>query len=268
METTNEVISDLSRRRNKIVTGETIFILIGKAIECVLQTLSRDIPSYLLAMLYACIVQVRHWKKLVKFGRKLEDVEHKVYDLGNCGPRNRFMVGNLIVHNCQYGAGAGKIHKTLTMNGVDISFSEVQEIYNGYWELYGGIRKMQRKLEDQWRVNKGFILNGIGRPIGVYKDMTKDLFNRVCQSTGHDLLVIYVHEVCQTLERLGIPYTPFIIDFHDAITLEVPEKFGGNVAEVLERVVDHMNQTAGNKCPLGGKAVVGRNLAECKEPDR
>lgn len=239
----------------------------GIILSYALQTLLSSIPTYLVHMLEGCIRKVERLKRLLKSNQQQEEEERRVYDLGNCGPRNRFMVGNLIAHNCQYGAGARKIHKTLTMNDVDISLPEVQEIYDGYWNLYSGIRKYQKHLEQQWKLNKGFILNGMGRPIGVHADYTKDLFNRNVQSTGHDILVLYIHKVTQELRRIGIPYTPYIIDWHDAVTVEVPEEHGPDTARVLESVIDTMNQEMGTVCPLRGKAVIGRNLAEVKEPE-
>lgn len=168
----------------------------------------------------------------------------------------------------QYGAGAKKIHKTLTMNGVDIALWEVEEICQAYDALYSGIKRFQKKLEDEYRVRGGYIMNGIGRPIGVHKDYVKDLFNRTCQSTGHDILVMYYDYVVTELRKNEIPFTPFIADFHDAVTIETPEQYGEEVARVMEYCVDLLNQRFGNSCPLRGKAVVGRNLAEVKEPER
>lgn len=34
----------------------------------------------------------------------------RVYDLLNCGPRNRFTVSNVLVHNCQFLGGVGSLH--------------------------------------------------------------------------------------------------------------------------------------------------------------
>ena len=77
-----------------------------------------------------------------------------------------------------YGAGARKIHKTLVMQGVNVSLEEVQALHQQYWQLYSGIKRWERELLDEWRANGGYILNGVGRPIGVHRDYTKDIVNR------------------------------------------------------------------------------------------
>jgi DNA polymerase len=44
-----------------------------------------------------------------------------VYDIRQCGPRNRYQAGPLIVHNCGYSMGAEKFRNTANLQGVDLA---------------------------------------------------------------------------------------------------------------------------------------------------
>jgi hypothetical protein len=77
-----------------------------------------------------------------------------------------------------YGAGAAKIASTLRTQGIDILDAEAEQIHAAYWELYAGVKKYQRFLLNEYRDRRGWVLNGIGRPIGIAQDYTKDIVNR------------------------------------------------------------------------------------------
>ena len=49
----------------------------------------------------------------------------------------------------------------------------------------------------------------------------QDMLNRFVQSTGHDILTKYVRILTRNLRNASIQYTPIILDFHDATTVEV-----------------------------------------------
>lgn len=163
-----------------------------------------------------------------------------------------------------YGAGPRKIHATLNESGVQISIEEVEQIHRQYWELYSGIKTYERKLNDEWRVRGGWVFNGIGRPIGVHPDYRKDLVNRVIQSTGHDILVMYVDILSTLLTERGIDWTPIIIDFHDQSIVEVPKHQAELTKKAFQDAVDLLNKQIAGTIPLRIVPQVVNNLAEAK----
>ena len=103
-------------------------------------------------------------------------------------------IGKVFTLESNYGAGAPKIRESLRVKaGIDIPLGQVADMRSGFWDLYKGIKKYERRLKEQWRNNAGWLLNGIGRPIGCATTSEKDLVNRVVQSTGHDLVIRLCH---------------------------------------------------------------------------
>jgi DNA polymerase I-like protein with 3'-5' exonuclease and polymerase domains len=164
----------------------------------------------------------------------------------------------------QYGAGPKKIHETLNMQGVRISETAVREIHYQYWELYKGIKLWEAQLLDKWRVNNGWVLNGIGRPIGVHPDYKKDIVNRVIQSTGHDILVHYIYILDKWLRKHLGTYTPIVIDLHDQTIIEVPENRQEDALYCFRMAIEELNRQMGGVIPLRIVPQVVLNFAEAK----
>lgn len=166
-----------------------------------------------------------------------------------------------------YGAGVKKIQSILEADEIYIPYEEIEAIHSGYWDLFAGVKDYAKGLHYQWKRNKGYILNGTGRPMAVPENMTQDLLNRFIQSTGHDVLTTYVAIVIELLNKSGIEWSPTIMDFHDAVTVEVPEADGQRTAEVLNKAMDELNRRMGGTVRLRGVPVVGKTLADIKEPE-
>ncbi len=172
-----------------------------------------------------------------------------------------------VVLACQYGAGVRKIMETLEQDNVFLSFEEVQAIHTGYWNLFAKAKDFARSLHFEWKRNGGYILNGMGRPMCVPEDYSKDLLNRFVQSTGHDILIKYVSILSKNLNAADIPWKPIIIDFHDATTVEVPELYAERTVKAFNESMRELNQLLGGSVQLRGTPTAGRNLADCKEPE-
>lgn len=162
-------------------------------------------------------------------------------------------VAKVFTLSANYGAGPRKIHETLVLSGIRMSLEEVQDLHRAFWELYAGIKDWERELKRQWRANNGWVLNGIGRPIGVHPDYTKDLVNRVCQSTGHDILVIWVDIWSKMLDARGLEWSPVIVDFHDESLVECRAADVEEVSQVLKvDSFEELNRRLRGKIPLTG----------------
>lgn len=170
----------------------------------------------------------------------------------------------VIVLSAQYGAGPGKIRETLSLQGIEKSFEEVQAIHKAYWNLYRGIKEYERFLVMQWERNGGWVLNGIGRPICVDNDLLKDIVNRVVQSTGHDILMLSLVLLREELESRRLNYSWVISDFHDETILEVDEAEKDATIEAIRVMYDRLNKLLGSYVPIKGEPEVGYNLAAFK----
>lgn len=172
-----------------------------------------------------------------------------------------------VVLACQYGAGAKKVHQTLEEQNIFLDYWEVEKVHSGYWDLFAQVKDFERSLYFEWKRNKGYILNGMGRPMAVPERYNKDILNRFVQSTGHDILTMYIRILCSKVEAAGIPYKPIVIDFHDATTIEVPEEHGERTLQIFNEAMAELNATLQGTIKLKGVPVIGRTLADCKEPE-
>jgi hypothetical protein len=172
-----------------------------------------------------------------------------------------------VVYACQFGAGVDKVLSTLENDDVFLSREEVEVIHGGYWKTFSRLKEYRWELEREWRKNRGYILNGMGRPMCVTEDYKHDLLNRCIQSTGHDILVRYVGIHTQLLTNMGIPWIPVILDLHDASTVEVPEECGALAAQAFLLALDALNQELGCTIKLKGVPTIGKTLADVKEPE-
>lgn len=227
------------------------------------------IPTFLLRKLVSFYEKVRLWKRLHPTSREMSEEGRRVYDLVNCGPRQRFVVSPanpLIVHNCSYGAGAGKIQQSLKLEGINISFDEAKRMHTAYWELFAKVKQYETFLKIQWERNDGWFLNPMGRPIAVAQDYLRDIVNRSIQSGGHDAFLLYLSLLSGKLNTHSISYKPYIWDLHDAVMLTVPEDEVEEAVHILDVVaMDELNARLGGTIRLKGVTNVVNNWAEDKE---
>lgn len=204
-------------------------------------------------------------------------------------------ISKVVVLACAYGAGVDKIYENLTNDGVQISRNDVAEVHRGYWELFSRVKTFGYELQDLWwdsidlpaaligqykgwsksrgkrdRIPKeiaGYVLNGLGRPMCVTHDYKKDTLNRFIQSTGHDILVRYIYLVSKELDRRAIPWHPLVIDWHDAMAIEVPDAYVEAAIEVYTDSMDELNRQLGGSIRLKGTPSVGKTMSDIKEPE-
>lgn len=174
-------------------------------------------------------------------------------------------IAKIITLASSYGAGAGKIQQTLQLEGIPISLNDCRTIHQGYWQLYAGVKEYERELLRQLNNNNGWVLNGIGRPLGIASDLEKDIVNRVVQSTGHDILVQWLIIYSRILDDRGIPYTPIIADLHDESIIEVDESYAEEALAIMStEAMEELNFILNGKIKLKGAGTIARSLADIK----
>lgn len=176
-------------------------------------------------------------------------------------------IAKTTVYACQFGAGINKVMEGLEAEGVFLEYEEVAKIHGTYWSTFAGLKDFARSLEYEWKRNGGYILNGMGRPMCVSEDYKKDVLNRFIQSTGHDLLVMYIEILTRELDNAGIPWRPVIIDWHDASTVGVPVEYEQPTIDVMNYAMDLLNDKLRGIIQHRGKPTSGTDLAAIKEPE-
>jgi len=174
-------------------------------------------------------------------------------------------IAKLLILSDNYGSGVKKKQKILSLNGVEMTLREVEEMHNSLLAAKDGVLQYVEWLKDEWRANGGWVENGYGLPICVDEKYEKDLLNRVVQGTGHCILQLYARIAAEMLNGAGIEWYPIVMDWHDESIVEVRD----DQVEIAKRIMEvdayaELNQRLGGTCPLKGSAAVAKTLAGIK----
>jgi len=172
-----------------------------------------------------------------------------------------------------YGSGVGKKHQILQKQGFDVPLEQVEAIHEALQSAKSGVLEYTNQLRREWTNNSrhgrasGWFYSGLGHPLGVHQKKLKDLWNSQCQNTGHAVLVLWLDILSDLLDRSGIHWKPYIWDWHDAGTIEVPVARSKEAAELMELAVQLINEKLGGTVKLKGTPTSGLTLADVKEPE-
>lgn len=169
--------------------------------------------------------------------------------------------------SANYGAGAKKLHADLQLAGINISLSDCYKYHREFWRLYSQIKEFGEYLNSEHRKNDGYIINGYGRPLPVDNHKTKDLVNRFVQSTGHDMLMVFIRMLRGQLTSHQVSWMPWIIDYHDETMIEVPEDHVDSAIESFAAAREELNAFLNWDIKMTGDIEVANNLAEIKCED-
>lgn len=164
-----------------------------------------------------------------------------------------------------YGAFPETLRDNINLAGNNISIEEAQTIYNDYWASYSGVIDFTRKLERMYKKNGGWIINGRGRPLTIDRRMTKDILNRFVQSTGHDLLLRYVHYLVGFITERELPASPFVPDIHDCTIWSIREDLIEDLRQCYDDAYDALNKELQWDIQMAGTTKVGYTYADFLE---
>jgi DNA polymerase I-like protein with 3'-5' exonuclease and polymerase domains len=167
----------------------------------------------------------------------------------------------------QYHASADKIHNELLVDGIKCSIEEVRQFHKELSDSYRGIDNFKQALMRKWYNNHGWIQNGIGRPMPIDDEKKKDIINRVVQSTGHDILVKFIHDNAKNLDAAGIEWYPWIIDYHDESIIETREEHAEIAADCFRKTLSDLNEQMDWDVKMSGDVIIADNLADIKVED-
>ena len=175
-------------------------------------------------------------------------------------------ISKVITLGSGYGMGAKKLKQTLDLQGINVSLSEAKDMHKAYWSLYSGVKQFEKFLLEEWDYNRGWVLNGIGRPVCCSSDYKKDIVNRVVQSTGHDIHMKYIQIITQLFETHNLEVDGIVWDFHDQSIVECDEDKAELVQKLMgETAYERLNaEFLRGQIPLEGEAVIIDTLADAK----
>ena len=211
-------------------------------------------------------LNLKHFKKkIIESGYNPEDPASVESAKSFCKKERNIL--KVLTLSSSYGAGPGKIFATLKQQGVDITYQDVEQIHKDYWgpELYGDVKEFERELKREWKENGGWVLNGMGCTCAVDERVMKDLNNRVIQSTGHQILTLFLTQFLKPkLREANIWYQWYLPDMHDETIYLVRKEDAKLAMKLHQQAVDELNEWLGGVTKLDMTPKLINNLAERK----
>lgn len=163
-----------------------------------------------------------------------------------------------------YGAGAGKIWKTLLSQGVELSFEEARQIHSDYWQLFKRVKAFEEELKETRVNNGGWIVDGLGLPITIGKHKLKDILNTLIQGTGHRILVRHIANVMKLRDKKKVPFGIWIADFHDELITECQDSVVDEVLTIFKEAEKLTNEELGGTIYFKIEPDQGKDLRAFK----
>lgn len=169
-----------------------------------------------------------------------------VYDVLNCGPRNRFVADGLVVHNCQYRIGKPKFQTTARVQyGLVLTEAEASHYHDTYHRTYPGVKKYWRR---QIRLAKidGRVQTFAGRTLDMNTDWTDQsrvwmyesaAINFPIQGTGADQKFLAIAALKAHCRKYN---ARFYFELHDGIYYIVPTHCAMKFAEQGQKILNNL----------------------------
>ena len=170
-----------------------------------------------------------------------------------------------VILGCNYGMGYKLLHSYVNQAGYPLSLADAGIIHRAFWSFFGGIKRFEEGLINQYYNNGNYIINGRGRPLTIASDKLKDIVNRFVQSTGHDILMHYLLILNRLRRAEGIPMIPFFVDEHDATFWQAPTEHVDKSVWAFEESLRRLNKTlvedGGWDITFSGDIKVGNDMS-------
>jgi DNA polymerase-1 len=72
-------------------------------------------------------------------------------------------------------------------------------------------------------------------------DAEREAVNWIIQSSGHDILDIYLMELCDRIARAGLEKTLLVSEVHDSVTLDSPKEEFEEAFEIIKELASNLN---------------------------
>lgn len=191
---------------------------------------------------------LRDWKLALGYtqAEPSQQKEARVYDLTDCGPRNRFAANGLIVHNSlQYRTSAARLMSVARVQyDIPMTMPQAERIHRTYQNTY---REVPKYWARQIRLVKGlgYAETYAGRRVkvsGNWNGQTKwqlesTSINYPIQGTGGEMKYLALAVLRAYLVKHGIR---FLFDMHDGLFFAVPINMARKAAIEMKWLLDNL----------------------------
>lgn len=156
------------------------------------------------------------------------------------------------------------VFKSIQKAGFPITKPQAKALVAKYWTLFGKVQDLDFKLRRLHKRN-GSIRNIAGRILKVPEEFEKDTMNRFIQSSGHDVLTMWVKEI-DALRKLSpeIQMSPVLPDIHDSTSWQCKEEFYAKGVWIFEDALRRVNSRLGLAVRLRADVKPFRTFAGLK----
>lgn len=151
---------------------------------------------------------------------------------------------------------------TISMN-LRCTLERGAEILERYWQHFSAVARMNERIV-RLHDKQGFIRNAIGRVIRMPWTEHKDTPNRMIQSSGHDLLTMWVLSIHRECQARKIDAVPILVDSHDATSWAAPKHQVPALRQVFEDTLREVNERVKLSVPIRAEVKEFYTLAGLK----
>lgn len=144
----------------------------------------------------------------------------------------------------QYTGTGNTVARNLTKQGFPTTVEEASGYVRAYWNKFRKVAEFNYQLRELNR-SQGHLRNVIGRIIQVPDPEYKDLPNRFIQSSGHDVLVLWVLEIYRLCKEQGIKIKPVLLDCHDSTSNQCPIEQAPQLEAIYTLALANVNKELG-----------------------
>lgn len=153
-------------------------------------------------------------------------------------------VAKVIQLAVSYGGTKYTVARNLTKDGFPTTEWEAERMVQAYWRKFAAVAAFNAQLKETNR-REGQLRNVSGRIIRVPDPDYKDLSNRFIQSSGHDVLVLWVLRIYHLCEERGILLRPVLLDCHDSTSNQCPTEQVEQLEQVYRDALKDVNDQLG-----------------------
>lgn len=170
----------------------------------------------------------------------------RTFDILDAGPRNRFVVGNCIVHNCQYRTSARTLRTVArTQHRLTLNEHEAQSIWTAYRRTYPGVKRYWQDQCDKAR-HTGVVETIAGRRLHLGKGpwpreqswgRESAAINYPVQGSGADQKYLALAALRTLLPRYG---GRFYFELHDGLFAIVPDEHAVQACREIKHALSNL----------------------------
>jgi DNA polymerase I-like protein with 3'-5' exonuclease and polymerase domains len=184
-----------------------------------------------------------------------------LYDINDLeGSKERLSKERDILKTVRLGLGYG-MGAPLLASKIGSTVEEARRIFSAYWDARHKAKNLENQLLNVYGA-QGYASNLYMRPIVMYK--TKDILNRLIQSSGHDTLTYFSLNLYHNLESSGLHYMSVLPDVHDEGIYEVRDEDTGKFLDILKSTLAQTNEELDLYVPLEITHKIVKDFSELK----